>query len=254
MRLRSLHIDDLTIEDERSFRHVALYELLKSTLSRDGFVFRAPERGVHASWDRVLFLNLTFWSAHEPSDVLAGEEIPADVVAHAAWHHLARKALGNNPSADALFFGEAIASAFDLYLVGRLLGHAPDSLFLESQVGRMADAASEAGVDEAKFEALIQSVASDPDRAFEDLRELLFDAGTTLVRSASVDEAAKALENFDRHRFGCFLHHYELSNWILYAKAFASRPFADDPAVRALDAELRAAPVALDLLEQRWLR
>ena len=69
MRLRTLALSDLVIEDERSFRHVALYEQLKAVLRRDGFVFRAPERGAkHATWDRVLFLNLTFWSAREPSD------------------------------------------------------------------------------------------------------------------------------------------------------------------------------------------
>src|SRR5262245_41846693 len=111
MRLRPLRIEDLTIEDERSFRHVELYDRLKSALRRDGFVFRALTPGSkHASWDRALFLNLTFWSAREPSDVLVSEEVPADVIAHAAWHHLARKAFADNPSADALFFGEAIAS------------------------------------------------------------------------------------------------------------------------------------------------
>ena len=67
----------------------------------------------------------------------------ADVVAHAAWHYLAARALapaaGRSLSVDALFLGEAIASAFDVYLVGRLLGHAPRSTFLETQVPAMAE-------------------------------------------------------------------------------------------------------------------
>src|SRR6476660_8728073 len=111
MRLRTLTIGDLRVEDERSFRHVGLYDLLKRALREDGFRFRVPEGA--ASFGPVLFLNLTFWSASEPSDVLESDAIPADVVAHAAWHHLARKALGGAASADALFFGESIASAFD---------------------------------------------------------------------------------------------------------------------------------------------
>lgn len=253
MRLRTLGIDALTIDDEKAFRHVGLYDELKRALRRDGFLFRAPDG--RATWDRVLFLNLTFWSAHEPSDVLASEVIPADVVMHAAWHHLARKALGSGlgPSADALFFGEAIASAFDLYLVGRLLGHAPDAEFLETQVPAMAEVAEAAGVGEEAFEALLKSVAEDPERAFEDARELLFDAGTTLVKCRSVDDAAAALTRLEGHRFAPLLHHYELSNWILYTRAYASDRMEEDPAVRALDAELRKAPVALEVLEKRWL-
>lgn len=253
VRLRSLPLSELHIEDERSFRHVGLYDELKQALLRDGYRFRVPERG-HASWARVLFLNLTFWDPGDQGDVLPEASIPADVVAHVAWHHLARRALGPAAaSADALFLAEAIASAFDLYLVGRLLGHAPDALFLETQVPAMAEVAEAAGLPEDGFEALLRDVSADPDRAFEDLRQLLFDAATTLVTCTGVDAAAAALEPLDRHRFGALLHHYELSNWVLYARAHAGGRLSPDPVVRAFDASLRSSPAALDLLEREWL-
>lgn len=253
MRFRSLLLDDLQIEDERALRHVGLYDELKQALRRDGYRFRVPERG-SASWDRVVFLNLTFWDPGEQGDVLTAATIPADVVTHVAWHHLARRALGPaSASADGLFFGEAIASAFDLYLVGRLLGHAPDAQFLETQVPAMAEVAEAAGVSEEAFEEMLEGIAADPERAFEDLRRLLFDAATTLVTASSVDAAAEALARFDDHRFGAILHHYELSNWVLYARAYASGALAPDPAVRAVDAALRGAPVALDWLQREWL-
>lgn len=255
MRFRSLLLSDLHIEDERSFRHIGLYDALKQALRRDGYRFRVPE-GEPASWDRVVFLNLTFWDLGEQGDVLSAAAIPADVVTHVAWHHLARRALqqaGAGASADALFFGEAIASAFDLYLVGRLLGHAPDAQFLETQVPAMAEVAAAAGLSDEAFEALLQDIAGAPERAFEDLREMLLDAGTALSTASGVDEAAAVLERFDGHRFGALLHHYELSNWVLYARAYAPAARAPDPAVRALDAALRAAPVALEWLEREWL-
>ena len=64
------------------------------------------------------------------------------MVCHAAWHHVARKHFPAGPlSADAMFLGEAVASAFDLYLVGRLLRHVPDAEFLETQVPAMTDVA-----------------------------------------------------------------------------------------------------------------
>jgi hypothetical protein len=256
VRFRSLSLDEIQIEDERSFRHVGLYEDLKQALRADGYRFRVPVtmgRG-RASWDRVLFLNLTFWDPGEQGDVLPEASIPADVVAHVAWHHLARRALGPAAaSADGLFLAESIASAFDLFLVGRLLGHAPEAAFLETQVPAMAEVAEAAGLPEESFEALLSDVSADPDRAFEDLRRLLFDAATTLVGSAGVEAAAEALAPLDGHRFGPLLHHYELSNWILYGRAHAAARLAPDPVVRAFDASLRAAPCALDLLEREWL-
>lgn len=263
MKLRTLTIDDLTIDDERSFRHVGLYTDLKEVLRRDRYLFRVPEGG--ASWDRVLFLNLTFWSPSDPADVLASDHIAADVIAHVAWHHLASRALGLGAAAaggtaapapltaDGLLLGEAIASAFDLYLVGRLLGHAPESEFLETQVPAMAEAAEAAGLSPEAFEALLSEVAAGPERAFEDLRSLLFDATTALVRCDSLPRAAELLDGFATRRFGPLLHHYELSTWILHARAHAAA-LDPDPAARAVDAALRGAPVSLDWLEERWVR
>jgi hypothetical protein len=249
---------DLDVEDERSFTHVGLYRDLKQILVQDGAVFRVPAAGASAlPWARVSFLNLTFWNAAEPNDVLPQATIPADVVAHVGWHHLARLALGRGGAslgADALLLGESIASAFDLYLVGRLLGHAPESSFLETQVPAMADAAEAAGLSEEGFEALLEGVAADPERSFAELRELLFDASTALVRARGVDHAAEVLAALDGRRLAPLLHHYELSNWVLYARAYAPPGESIDPRVAAVDAALRRAPVALDWLEAEWVR
>jgi len=252
MVLRSLTLDELRIEDEASFRHVGLYDELKQRLRRDGYRFRVPARGQEIGWDRALFLNLTFWQAGEQGDVLTADRVAADVVMHVGWHHVARAALGPAAeSADGIFLGEAIASASDLYLVGRLLGHAPDAEFLGTQVPAMSDAAEAAGLTPDAFAALLESVAEAPERAFEDLRALLFDAATTLLRCDSLDAAEAALAALEGRRFGALLHHYELSNWVLSARA--NRERAPDPAVRAIDAGLRAAPDAVAWLEKHWL-
>jgi hypothetical protein len=183
------------------------------------------------------------------------------VVAHVAWHGLVSRALAGAEkaggagaaSADALFFAESIASAFDLYLVGRLLPLAPDSDFVTTQVPLLAERAEEAGVSEAGFSTLMDGVTRDPERAFEDLRQLLFDAATAVVACGGAAEAEAALARFASHRFQPLLHHFELSNWILYARAYARRPPIPDPKVRELDAMLRSAPVALDWLAANWL-
>ena len=260
-------LDEIEIEDERSFRHVGIYTDLKEALRTSGYRFSVLPPAMAGRWDRALLLNLTFWGAgtvgqggaasgtDRGGDVLVDRHIPADVVAHVAWHHLAAKALHPNgsPSADALFMGEAIASAFDVYLVGRLLGHAKDSSFLETQVPAMSDAADAAGLSEDELEALFSEIAADPERAFEDLRQLLFDATRALVRCADANEAVEALARFDDHRFAPLLHRYELSNWVLYARAYVKDPVASDPAVMALDTALRGAKVSIDHLASEWL-
>lgn len=253
-RFRRMTLDELTIDDERAFRHVALYRDLKEVLRRDAYAFRTlPARG--ASWDRAVFLNLAFWGASDGGDVLVDQHIAADVVAHVAWHRLASRALGipaQRPTADALFLGEAIASAFDVYLVGRLLGHAPKSSFLSTQVPAMASAASAAGLDAHGFSALLSDLAARPERAFANLRELLFDATSALHASNGADEALGVLARFSSHRFGALLHHYELANWVLYARVYGRR--AASPKARAVDEALRKARDPLAWLHEAWVR
>ena len=250
-------VDELTIEDEDSFRHVGLYADLKQVLRDAGYRFRVLPAGPAGRWECAQLLNLSFWGAATGGDVLVDRNLPADVLAHAAWHHLANRALagepGTPPTAGALFLGEAIASAFDLYLVGRLLGHAPESSFLETQVSAMAEAAQAAGLSADGFEALLEGVAQDPERAFADLRELLSDVTAALFACDSAEAALAVLVRFDDHRFASLLHHYELSNWVLYARAYA-RPSVDlEARVTTVERALRAAPVALDWLICEWV-
>jgi hypothetical protein len=259
MSLLRVVLDELVITDEASFAHVALYERLKSALRQAKYPFHVAAQGTPLSWDRVTFLNLTFWSSEEGADVLCENSIPADVVAHVAWHHLATTQLARlapaaagGPCADALFFGEAIASAFDLYLVGRLLRNMPDSDFIATQVSIMGEAAEQAGLGPAQFEALLEAVALDPERAFEDLRSLLFDVARALLGCRNAVQAQAVLEGFAAHRFASLLHHYQLSNWVLFARAYGAAAPLQERAVGQLDQTLRRAPVALDWLAEHW--
>jgi hypothetical protein len=249
-----LTIDELSIDDERSFRHVALYADLKEVLRRARYGFRVLPRTRAARWDRALLLNLTFWSPEDGGDVLVSDRVPADVVAHAAWHHLAATALskaGAPLSVEALFLGEAIASAFDVYLVGRLLGHAPRSSFLETQVPAIVEAARAAGTSEKGCEQMLARMAAAPERAFADLRELLSTAAAALFASDDAEAGLAALTGLDAHPFAPLLNRYELSSWVLYARAYGAT--RADRAARKADRAMREASVALDWLTERWV-
>ncbi|MBC8133340.1 MAG: hypothetical protein H7X95_10205 [Deltaproteobacteria bacterium] len=250
-------LDELSIEDERSFRHVGLYGDLKDILRRAAYRFRVLPPSSADRWDRALLLNLTFWRPDDGGDVLVDKTIPADVVAHVAWHHLAAgvfaPAPGRPPSVHALFMGEAIASAFDLYLVGRLLGHAPESSFLATQVPAMTETAEAAGMTEETFATLLQDITDAPERAFADLRELLFDASSALYASGDAEQAFLALARFDSHRFAALLHRYELSNWVLYARAYGGSDEEADNRARDVDKLLREQKDPLDWLAKNWM-
>src|SRR5215211_2962832 len=88
MSLRTVSLEQLTIDDEESLAGVPLYPRLKQAVTRSGHRFHLPAPGSRLTWDRALFLNLTFWNAEAGADVLCDEHIPADVVTHVAWHHI----------------------------------------------------------------------------------------------------------------------------------------------------------------------
>jgi hypothetical protein len=256
MPLSAVTLDALTIEDESAMASIEVYPRLKQVLQRAGHRFYVPANGETASWDRTVFLNLTYWGGPESGDVLCDASIPADVVAHTAWHHLATEAVSGEvrPGARAMLFGESIASAFDLYLLGHLLEKAPQSDFVVSQTPIMAEVAENAGVSARDFSALMDGVSREPERAFEDLRALLFDASTALVEARSAPAAEEVLDRFAGHRFFPLLHHYQLSNWVLYARAYAGDPGGDEARkVEQIDQALRAAPASLSWLAQNWL-
>jgi len=117
----------------------------------------------------------------------------------------------------------------------------------------MAEAAAQAGLDEAAFARLLEGVSAAPERAFEDLRALLVDVGTALYACADAEAAHGALEGFAGHRLAPLLHHFQLSNWLLYARAYAREDRSGADAVRALDEALRASPDSLAWIEARWL-
>lgn len=247
-------IEALAIGDERAFRYVGLYSDLKEVLRRAEYRFRLLPKGP-ARWDRALLLNLTFWQG-TGGDILEGNHIAADVVTHAAWHHLAARALapsGGPLSMEALFLGESIASAFDIYLVGRLLGCPIQSSFLETQVPAMADAARAAGLSKPAFQRLLREVASNPERSFGDLRALLFEVSLALSRCDGADEALAVLMRFEGHRFAALLHHYELSNWVLFARAHSPRGRRPDRRVEAVEKALRADAMPLAWLASQWV-
>jgi hypothetical protein len=235
----------LRIKDEPAFRGLPLYQNLKAILLRAQYPFRVVRS---RSAQDAQFLNLTFWDG--AGDVLEAPAIFADVVTHVGWHYLAARAMPTR-SAHALFLGESIASAFDLYLIGALLQEGKQSSFLTTQVEAMSEAGLAAGVSANQFRGWLAGVATLPGRAFAELQRLLFEATTALFHADNLEAAADVLARFTRRPHGFLLHHYALSNWVLYARAHARR--ATDARTERIARALTQAEDPLIWLVQRWL-
>ena len=93
----------------------------------------------------------------------------------------------------------------------------------------------------------------EPERAFEDLRALLFDAAITLLACPGVAQAQKPsrASPIAASRRCCTI--IQLSNWILYARAYAARPLGSDAVASEVDRALREAPVSLDWLDSHFV-
>ena len=138
--------------------------------------------------------------------------------------------------------------------MGRLLPVASESDFIATQVPIMQEAAAAAGLAGPEFQALLEDVCADPERAFEDLRALLVDVTNALAECRAAGAAASAIERHDGHRFAPLLHHYQLSNWILYARAYAEdASSARAEAVRRFDQQLRQSEGAVSWLARNWI-
>jgi len=252
-RFDRVTLSALRIDDERSVRRVALYPRLKDVLVRDGYRFRVQTAGPTVGWERAVFLNLSFWSEADSADVVVDRRLAADVVAHVTWHHLAPRALGAaGRTVDGMLLGESIASAFDVYLIGRLLVDAPRSPYVASQVEAMSEAA---GLSSVGFRQLLADLARNPALAFARLRTLLFDVSTSLLRARGIDDAAARLDAFRERPLFSLVHHYNVSNWLLHGRAHGPK-FGEriDARVAKVERALRSSPSELDWLDHAWLR
>jgi hypothetical protein len=243
-------LTQLRVVDEKAFLKLPIYSDLKSILGASNYTFRVLPK---ANWDRALLLNLAFWSVDGGGDVLPNARIEADVVTHVAWHFLAGRALalpGGGQSVRAMFLGESIASAFDLYLIGHLLRAAPGCDYLATQVPALAQAAQNAGMNARKFESLVRAIATHPEGAFQQLRALLMDAACALYACEDAESAQVALAGFDDAPFAPLLHHYELATWVLHARVHGKRRV--DRKADAVDRALRSED-AVSWLERSWV-
>lgn len=253
--LLRVRLQDLIIPDEAAYADFPLWAKLKARLvDREVEMYLADSSGPMAHWADTALINHTIELPRGATEILHDRHVPADALMHTVWHHAGVEAMGTlSNTAEGLLLGESVASAFDAFLVGTLLRTESErASALDTQVPAMAEAAAAAGGSPKDFEALLHRMAEDPEGSFEELRELLFDVSMGLLHAGSVDAADEVLSNIHGHVFAPILHHYDLSIWVLYARAYG-RDLKPHPGLRKIDATLREETKPLAWLESHWL-
>jgi hypothetical protein len=250
-------LDALRIRDARPFSHILHYAPLKQRLIDAQYTFQLLPKSANVASAQLL--NLTYWGAPAEAlvggDVLTEAAIDADVVCHVGWHHMLRETLAadgdNSSSAASLFLGESVASAYDLYMLGVLMLRAPSCGFVQTQAPAIADCATASGLSKRAFAQQLQTIALDPEAAFAALRTLLFDVTTALYLAKTQAAAFTILQSVREAPYSWLLPRFELSNWVLYARAYAKK--ATSAAASKLNRELAITERPLELLTSRYL-
>jgi len=249
--LNRVPLSEIELVDLDLYGHVAEIEMLLAFAKKQGITFATVDEDGPAE-DEARLLNLAFWHPGGVAEILDEPYLTADQLAHNTWHVAAEAALGDGAKTIAgLLLAEAVASAFDVYLVGRLVGHHPDAPFLESQVPAMRDAALAAGRSEAEIEALVTRFVDTPEASFGELWALLYDVSLALVRAGDADAAATILRERRDDPLAALLHHYELPTWVLFARAYGEGDTS--PSVNAAETAIRNADDPVRWLRDHWL-
>lgn len=253
--LHTVRIDELTIADEGAYAEFPLWtKLRKRLVEHEVDMYLVEADGPLTHWADTALINHTVRLPKGATEILHDRVVPADALMHTAWHHAGVAAMGSLAStAEGLLLGESVASAFDAFVIGTLLGaESEQPSALDTQVPAMAEVAAAAGGSQEDFEALLHRMAEDPEGSFEELRELLFDVSIGLLYGGTVERAEEVLNGTRGHVFAPILHHYDLSIWVLYARAFGA-DMKEHASLRKIDAKLREVDKPLEWLVEHWL-
>jgi hypothetical protein len=168
---------------------------------------------------RARLLNLIDWQVSSGHEYLDGDAIFADQVLHVGLHHAVDATLGK--SAAAMLYGEALASASDLYALG-LLSKAGEETDFVADTMESFGAFYEMYGEEAQLERLLQKVTRKPYDAMLEVCNFLYQTLLPLLYPEQQETAITTLEKAESSHLYPLLHHFNTSNWVfLIRRAYA---------------------------------
>ena len=206
MNTNIVTLEEMAVVEEDAFRRAGLDLLGHSRrMLKDLRIARVPEgRGI------ARLVNLLQWDVGEHMEYLDGEVVAADQVVHFAMHHIWDQKLGSDHPLKMLF-AECMASASDIYLVGKLSHAGEETDFLADTLESFGSY-FEMYSSEEELEELVIQVVEEPFETMIEAARYLFELGSCLLEQV-IDMDKLIL--FQDHLFYPLAHHYNISNWVL---------------------------------------
>lgn len=209
--IQARSIQDVPIHEREIFAGagVELVEICLRYLSRNNLMLWVMPEGRGSA----RLLNLLQWNAHEALEYVDGDGPFADQVVHYALHMLLDRRYGSDHP-QAMLFAEAVASAADFYLLGKLISAGVDCDFVADSLDSFGSYYAQYG-DEDFLETLLQRCSFHPWRTMGEVARYLFDSVVPLITIEDPAKAGTFLLGLQDDPLYPLLHHYHITNWVL---------------------------------------
>lgn len=157
-------------------------------------------------------INLLSWSVNDRREYLDQPEVFADQVIHFAAHQVVAEVWGAETPASMLF-AEAVASACDLYCLGKLSAAGVETEFMADTLASFADYYEQYAAEEEDYESVLERLLEGPHEAMAELAEFLYDTGAQLCRAKDEAEMAEVLIPLADEIWYPMLFHYQVVHW-----------------------------------------
>ena len=211
MKSLELTLVEMEIYEADAFREadIVLLDYAKKILHGHRFLCFPESKGI------ARLINLVHWDVDARREYVDGTGIHADQVIHLAVHHVLSHLSGSD-TPHAMLFAECLASATDLYLVGKLarVGHETD--FVRDTLESFGMYYDMYAGDENAMETLITSLVDAPFQAMVRAADYLYRFGGRLL-NPTVEYVP--LRDMESHYYYPLTHHYNMANWMLTIRA-----------------------------------
>ena len=219
MKTEILALTDLTIYEAEPFRRAEIGLLDAALLVlKDHRFIHLPGKGLSKMVD------LLNWRAGARCEHIESRGIFADQAVHFAIHHVLEGVLGGRQPQTVLL-AECVASASDMYLLGKLSEAGEETGFLSETIESYCSYYEMYAAEAEQLEHLLSAFLDDPFKTMAETAIFLFSFGTALL---GPNWNRAVLTEMTANPYYPLVHHYNLTNWILSIRAQFPGRLVDD--------------------------
>ena len=210
MKPEALALSDLAIDEADAFRRagIDLLDAALPLLKNHRFIV-TPGKGL------ARLADLLNWRAGALCEHIDRRGVSADQVIHFAIHHVLDQNLEENHPG-AVLLAECLASASDLYLLGKLSQAGEETAFLSDTIESMCSYYEMYAAEPDHLEQFFAAFLENPFETMVETACFLFHFGAAFLKS---EPDLAVLTRFSENARYPLVHHYNLTNWILTIRA-----------------------------------